>query len=30
LVDLGEWLAGALVISLALWRIVRHSSRTRV
>ena len=30
LVDLGEWLAGALVISFALWRIVRHSSRTRV
>jgi fructose 5-dehydrogenase cytochrome subunit len=30
LVDLGEWLAGALVISLSLWRIVRRSSRTRV
>jgi mono/diheme cytochrome c family protein len=30
LVDLGEWLAGALVISLVLWRIVRRSSRARV
>ena len=30
LVDLGEWLAGALLIVLVLWRIVRRSSRTRV
>jgi mono/diheme cytochrome c family protein len=30
LVDLGEWLAGALLIVLVLWRIVRRSSRARV
>jgi mono/diheme cytochrome c family protein len=30
LVDVGKWLACALLISLVLWRIVRHSSRTRV
>jgi mono/diheme cytochrome c family protein len=30
LVDLGEWLAGALLIVLVLWRITRRSSRTRV
>jgi len=30
LVDLGKWLACALAISLALWWIVRRSSRTRV
>jgi mono/diheme cytochrome c family protein len=30
LVDLGEWLAGALLIVLVLWRISRHSSRARV
>jgi len=30
LVDVGKWLVCALLISLVLWRIVRHSSRTRV
>lgn len=30
LVDLGEWLAGALLIVLVLWLIARRSSRTRV
>jgi mono/diheme cytochrome c family protein len=30
LVDIGKWLVCALVILLTLWRIVRHSSRTRV
>lgn len=30
LVDVGKWLVCALVISLVLWRIVRHSSRTPV
>jgi hypothetical protein len=30
LVDVGEWLAGALLIGLVFWRIVRRLSRTPV
>jgi len=30
LVDVGKWMVCALLISLVLWRLVRHSSRMRV